>query len=163
MKILTTTANPLGSLRGFGQLPALFNERWLEDVLGSFDYKWDKAFDFQNVHYPYDVSVKKDERDNPTDYRIDIALAGLSKENIKLSVKERYLVIEITKPTENRENDKTVTWLKNGISHRSAKLQFALGKEVDVKGISSSFKDGLLKINIPVTSPEITDVDISVD
>ena len=157
---LITTTTPFGALRGFSQLPALFNEHWLEDAFSSFD-KWDKAFDLQNVHYPYDVSVKKDERSNPVAYLLDIALAGLNKENIKLSVKERQLLIEIIKPSDS-VNEDTITLLKSGISRRGAKLQFALGKDADVKNISSSFTNGLLRITVPVQVPEITDIDISV-
>lgn len=162
-KILTTNNNtsPWGSLRAKSHMPALFNENWLEDIFSSFD-NWDKAFDLQNVHYPYDVSVKKNDRDIPLEYRLDIALAGVSKTDIRLSVKESQLLIEISKPSSQETEDK-VTWLKNGISRRAAKLQFSLGKDVDIKNISSSFKDGLLRVVIPVIQPDITDININVD
>lgn len=158
---LITTTSPFGALRGFGQLPALFNENWLHDALSSFD-KWDKAFELQGVHYPYDISYIKDEEGNPTEYHLDIALAGISKEDIKLSVKDQHLMVEI-KPSFDRFNVDKSTWLKTGISYRDTKLQFQLGKDVNPNKITSSFKDGLLRVIIPVKQPKITDISITVD
>lgn len=161
-KLITTKDNPFaGALHGFNQLPALFNENWLKDVFANFD-KWDKAFDLQNVHYPYDISYIKDEHGNPVSYRLDIALAGVGKDNVKLSVKDQHLVVEVDRPTKTNLESEAV-WLKTGISYRTAKLQFQLGKDVDVKKISSSYKDGLLRVSIPVKKSEVTDIEISVD
>ena len=161
MTKLINTNFPFGALRGSGQLPALFNERWLTDALSAFD-KWDRAFEQQNVHYPYDVSCTVDGDDNPVSYNLDIALAGITREDIKLNVKENQLIIDINKTTNKTETPKVVS-LKNGISYRSCKLQFTLGKNADAKNITSVFKDGLLKINIPVIQPESTNITISVD
>lgn len=161
-KLITTKDNPfLGTLHGFNQLPALFNENWLKDVFSNFD-RWDKAFDLQNVHYPYDISYIKDDSGNPTSYRLDIALAGVGKDNIKLSVKDQHLLVEVDRPDKTSTESEAV-WLKSGISYRTARLEFQLGKDVDVKKISSSYKDGLLRVTIPVKKTEVTDIQISVD
>ncbi len=158
---LITTTSPFGALRGFGQLPALFNENWLQDALSSFD-KWDKAFDLQGVHYPYDVYFIKDQEGNPTEYHLDIALAGIAKEDIKLSVKDQQLIVEV-KPMFDRLLIDNSSWLKTGISYRDAKLQFQLGKDVNPNKITSSFKDGLLRVIIPVKQPKINEISITVD
>ena len=161
-KILTTNNNShLGALRGFSQLPALFNQHWLQDALTAFD-KWDKAFEQNGVHYPYDISFIKDESGSPQYYRLDIALAGVGKDNIKLSVKDRQLTIDVSRG-EDRLDEPKSAWLKTGISYREAKLQFQLGKDVDIKNINSSYKDGLLRVIIPVTKPDVTDIVINVD
>ena len=161
-KLLTNKDNPFaGTLHGFNQLPALFNENWLKDVFANLD-KWDKAFDLQNVHYPYNISYLKDEMGNPTFYRLDVALAGIGKDNVKLSVKDQHLLVEVDRPTKTILESEAV-WLKNGISYRSAKLQFQLGKDVDIDNISSSYKDGILRVTIPVKRTEIKNIQIAVD
>lgn len=160
-KIITKDSPLAGTLQGFNQLPALFNENWLKDVFSGFS-SWDKAFDQQNVHYPYDISYIRDEHDNPANYRLDIALAGVGKDNIKLSVKDQHLIVEVDRPPKTTAETEA-TWLKTGISYRTAKLQFQLGKDVDIKRISSSYKDGLLRVTIPVKKTEIRDIQISVD
>jgi|688.fasta_scaffold845053_2 HSP20 family molecular chaperone IbpA len=158
---LITTTSPFGALRGFGQLPALFNEHWLHDALSSFD-KWDKAFDLQGVHYPYDISFIKTKEGTPTEYYLDIALAGILKEDIKLSVKDQHLIVDV-KPSFDRLSQDKCSWLKTGISYRDTKLQFQLGKDADYNNISSSFKNGLLRVTIPVKQTKVTDITINVD
>lgn len=158
-KTITTTNT--GTSHGFGQLPALFNIHWLHDALSTFD-KWDKAFELQNVHYPYDISYVMDEENVPTHYTLDIALAGVGKDNIKLSIKDQQLTIEVQKVKDPVSNPKT-TWLKAGISYRPTKLQFALGKNVDISSITSSYKDGLLKVIIPIIKPKTSTIEIKVD
>ena len=161
-KLITTNPpSPLGALRSYGQLPAMFNEHWLEEALSAFN-KWEKAFENPNAHYPYDISYLKDENNNPTEYRLDIALAGVGKESIKLSIKDQHLIIEVNK-THNRDEDPNVNWLRTGISYRNTKLQFSLGKDVDIRKITSSYKDGLLCIVVPVLKTKVTDIEIKVD
>lgn len=142
------------------RLPALFNDNWLEDALSSFN-KWDKAFDQENVHYPYDVSYVKDKEGNPEAYKLDIALAGISKDNIHLSVKEDHLVIEVDKQEKDKDNQ--LVWLRNNISHRAAKLVFTLGKDVAKDQIKSRYRDGLLSVDIPIRKAPVTDIEISVE
>jgi HSP20 family molecular chaperone IbpA len=161
-KLITTNNNShLGALRGYSQLPALFNEHWLQDALSSFD-KWDKAFEIQGVHYPYDISYIKDESGEPINYRLDIALAGVGKENIKLNVKDQQLTVDVKRGFDRLDEPKS-TWLKTGISYRETKLQFQLGKDVDIKKITSNYKDGLLRVDIPVAKQKATEINIKVD
>jgi HSP20 family molecular chaperone IbpA len=42
-------------------------------------------------------------------------------------------------------------------------MSFHLAENVDVKSISSDYKDGLLKVTVPVKQPEVYNVDIKVD
>lgn len=160
-KLLSNKGVPFaGQLHGLDQLPALFNENWLKDVFYGLD-KWEKAFDLQNVHYPYDISYIKDELNKPTEYRLDIALAGVGKDNIKLSVADDHLLIDVERPPFSK-GDNSIP-LRNGISYRQAKLKFQLGKNVDVDKIKSSYKDGLLSVTLPIFKSETKNISIRVD
>lgn len=152
---------PFGAqVSGFSQLPALFNDNWFN----SFFKDVDKAFEAPGVHYPYDILVHKTKDSNtPSKYEIHVALAGLTKNDIKIQVKENKLTININ-PQENEiPEDGFVSYLRNGISYRKAALEFSLAKEVDAQNIHSKFKDGLLKVHIPLTKIKPTDITIDVD
>jgi HSP20 family molecular chaperone IbpA len=42
-------------------------------------------------------------------------------------------------------------------------MSFHLAENVDVKNISSEYKDGLLRVSVPVKQPEVHNIDIKVD
>lgn len=139
------------------QLPALFNDNWLNSVFGDFD----KAFDVPNAVYPYNVVQVTNSLKEVTEYRVEVALAGVGKENIDVKVREGKLQINILYSKE--ETPETVSYLKKGISQRKGSMTFNLDEKVSAKKITSSYKDGLLQVVIPVVQPETIDVDIEVE
>lgn len=163
-KLITSTKSLADTLHGFNQLPALFNDNWFN----SFFKDVDKAFEAPGVHYPYNILVHRSKDTNlPFEYEIQVALAGLNKDDIKVQVKENKLVISInpaqTLGPEDVPEDHFVTYLRNGISYRKATLEFSLAKEVEIHNISSKFKEGLLKVYIPLTKQNNSDIIIDVD
>jgi HSP20 family protein len=140
----------------FRQLPALFNDRWLD---GLFD-NMDKAFDVPNSHYPYNVKYYANNDGEVYKYEIETALAGIGKDNIKVKVKDGYLTIDVE--AEKVEEKEHIKYVRKGISKRKATMSFHLAENVDVKNISSDYRDGLLKVSVPVKQPEIYNVDIKV-
>jgi HSP20 family molecular chaperone IbpA len=152
------------ALLGFNQLPALFNNNWFNTVFADFDKSLPKAFDVPNVHYPYDILVRHTTDTNTVyEYEIQVALAGLDKDEIRIKVKDARLNIEIDPQDPEPPSDHLISYLRNGISYRKAALEFSLAKEVDIKNITSKFKDGLLKVTIPITSQPSSDIVIDVD
>jgi len=143
--------------RVYRQLPALFNDNWFNNVFGEFE----KAFDVPNAVYPYNVKTIK-EKDELKEYVVEVALAGVGKDNIDVKVREGYLYIEVCKD-EKTENTNTCYYVKKGISARKGQLSFLLNENANVKGIKSSYIDGLLKVTVPVTQPEVLNIDIKVD
>lgn len=142
--------------RVFRHLPALFNDNWLENMFGEVD----KAFDVPNAVYPYNVLQVRNDNQEVTQYEVEVALAGVGKENIDVKVREGKLHINILK--EKEEPIDTIAYLKRGISQRKGSMTFNLDDKVNSKKISSTYKDGLLKVIIPVVKPETIDIDIKV-
>ena len=142
--------------RVFRHLPALFNDNWLENMFGEVD----KAFDVPNAVYPYNVLQVRNDKQEVTQYEVEVALAGVGKENIDVKVREGKLHIDILK--EKEEPIDTIAYLKRGISQRKGSMTFNLDDKVNSKKISSTYKDGLLKVIIPVVKPETIDIDIKV-
>lgn len=143
---------------GISQLPALFNDSWLSEVLG--DLEFDRAFDIPNAVYPYNVKATKDKDGNPTSYTIEVALAGIGRNNINIKVRDGHLVIDIEKEEETK--DETTSYVKKGISKRKGQLSFALSEKTDAKNISSTYVDGLLRVAVPVIQPEVINIDVKV-
>ena len=157
-QITTTGTTPWVTKPVFTHFPALFNEKWLDTVFGDFN----KAYEAPGVHYPYDILVHHDKEGKEVlEYEIRVALAGLTKDDISIQVKESKLIIDIS--GDPSQDDKNVAYVRSGISYRKATLRFTLAKEVVTESISCKFKDGLLKVFIPLSKPRSTNITIDVD
>jgi molecular chaperone IbpA len=91
---------------------------------------------------PYDL-LKLDE----DTYRLSIAIAGFSKEDINISVDNGTLIIkgEIVEVTD-------AEIVHKGIAGRKFTRSFALGEYMEVTG--ADMKDGMLHINVDRVVPE---------
>jgi molecular chaperone IbpA len=92
---------------------------------------------------PYNI-----ERLGETDYRITVAVAGFSEDELKIDVKEQILNIRGEKKTE----DKARRFLHRGIAARTFERHFQLADHVEVRG--ADLKDGLLHIDLQRNVPE---------
>jgi HSP20 family molecular chaperone IbpA len=142
--------------RLFDQLPALFNQNWLKNVFGDID----KAFDIPNAVYPYNIKIVRNKKDEPQQYIVEVALAGVGKNNIDVKVRNRQLTIDVKKDDDDTDLS---SYVRKGISRRKGSLAFTLNESADLKGISSAYVDGLLRVTIPIKQPQIYNVDIKVD
>ena len=145
--------------RHFSQLPALFSSRWFNSI---FDDTFpEKVLEDQNAFYPYNISVVKEGEDTQK-YILEVALAGVGKNNISIDVKDDVLTIGVSK--EDKEPEQGQSYLKRGISRRKSTFSYKLDtNQVDVKKIQSAYIDGLLTVTIPVKKKETHKVDIKVN
>ena len=91
---------------------------------------------------PYNV-IKVDE----DTYLIEFAVAGFTKENIKVSQEKNALIIE-----GSMDEDEDIEYLHKGIGTRSFTKTLRIADTVEVKG--AEFKDGILKIGLENIIPE---------
>lgn len=89
-----------------------------------------------------DIKEKKDK------YLIDVELPGYEKENIKMEIEDGYLTVhaEINSSNEEKEDGKFV---RKERYIGSCSRSFYVGTEVKSEDIKASFKNGILKIEIP--------------
>ena len=150
---------------GYSQLPGLFNESWLTNLVKDYD----KAFDFPDATYPYNIVSETDNNGYPLAYFIEVALAGISKDDIEVTIEGGKLRIRVgwatwDDPSLTKEPDpETVTYLRRGISKRRSNMLFTLKNNMDVKNVSSTYTDGLLRVKVPVVKPETHSISIKVD
>ena len=113
-----------------------------------FDHVWSEIERLSemadNKLYPPHNVVKKDE----TNFSIELALAGYSKDQLTVEVKDGILVVAGGKSDGESERE----YLHRGISAKKFTRTFRLSEHVVVDG--ADFIDGLLVIDLRVEVPE---------
>ena len=82
-------------------------------------------------------------------YKIQLATAGFSLEELDVTVHENYLIISGTSKDHSINNYEYIT---KGISKRNFKRKFTLGEYVNVSTVE--YDNGLLTIELEVILPE---------
>jgi len=95
-----------------------------------------------NDHYPPHNIL----RTGDTDYLIELAVAGFSREELYIEVKDRTLTIFGEHESKGRE------YIHRGISTKKFKRTFRLSEHVHVNG--ADFKDGVLSVELKYVVPE---------
>lgn len=103
--------------------------------------------DFDAPYPPYNI-----ERLGENEYRITMAVAGFTADEIKVDVKESTLSVRGEKKAETAEGESERRYLHRGIAARSFERRFQLADHVEVKG--ADLKDGLLNVDLVRNLPE---------
>lgn len=101
------------------------------------------AGDVDGGYPPYNI-----ERVAENEYRITMAVAGFSEDEINIELKDTSLVVKGEKKPEDGERQ----FLHRGIAARTFERRFQLADFVEVKG--ASLKDGLLSVDLQRNLPE---------
>ena len=97
----------------------------------------------QPTYPPYNIEKTADDA-----YRISIAVAGFSEDDLSVEVKEGALIVSARKA----EDDQGRTYLHRGIATRAFERRFQLADHVRVTGASHA--DGMLHIDLVREVPE---------
>ena len=92
---------------------------------------------------PYNI-----ERLGENEYRITMAVAGFSQDELRVDVKEQALSVTGSK----KPDDKGRNFLHRGIAARNFERRFQLADHVEVKG--ADLQDGLLHVDLVRNVPE---------
>lgn len=103
--------------------------------------------DKQSSYPPYNVELIAEDQ-----YRITMAVAGFSQEDIDIESKENSLIIIGTKNTGANDKDNTRKFLHQGIAERNFERKFQLGDHVKV--IGAFMENGLLHVDLQREIPE---------
>jgi molecular chaperone IbpA len=125
-------------------------DKFLNDI-EKYSIGMDEWFNrFDTVHesttnYPPYNLIKESE----TEFRLELALAGYKKEDIRVSTEWNKLSIESAKKEKTQD---TVEYLHNGLAKRSFMRTWTLSD--DVKVFDVKFEDGLLVVKLNRVIPE---------
>lgn len=148
--------NEMTLFKGFPTLfPSVFDKSF-EDEFNNFLSGFEKL-NRTNFAYPYDLyDLIKDNKKIAT--VIEIAAAGFTKNDCKISVKEDKLTLKFgkTDKPEDINDGEGVTrqYISKRIANRTAEISWKLAKDVDQKNIKVKYTDGILKIVLPIMQPE---------
>lgn len=130
-----------------------FNIHNLAPFTVGFDRIFDRLVEIENYKHnpslqggfpPYNIRTSKDE----LKFSIELALAGLSEEDVDIEVRENQLTIKSVYDT-NADDE---GFVHKGISKRKFTRSFTLADDIEV--IGASFKNGLLTIGLERIIPE---------
>ena len=111
-----------------------------------FDRIFDSLLEVSKINTtnfpPYNIRKLGDGK-----YEIELALAGFTKDDIKVELKEGTLSVSAKK--EEKDSDNLV---HQGIASRSVLRKFSLSEYMEIK--DADFKDGILKIKCFENIPE---------
>ena len=109
---------------------------------------WDDYFESfwntnTNANYPpYNIVHV-----NNVESRLEIALAGFKKKEVKVYTEHGKLVVE-GKKEEKKDNE----YVHRGMAQRSFKREWQLTDDIEIKDVV--FEDGLLSVNVGTVVPE---------
>ena len=107
--------------------------------------------DKQSSYPPYNIELLAEDK-----YRITMAVAGFSQEDIDIESKENSLIIIGTKQASTAAKDEANTkprqFLHQGIAERNFERKFQLGEHVKV--IGAFMENGLLHVDLEREIPE---------
>jgi molecular chaperone IbpA len=95
-----------------------------------------------NDHYPPHNII----RTGDTDYLIELAVAGFTRDELNIEVKDRTLVVTGEHQSKGRE------YIHRGISTKKFKRTFRLSEHVHVNG--ADLQDGVLSVELKYIVPE---------
>lgn len=115
-------------------------ERRNRRLMDSFNRNFDRFFDVFENNMSTDIVDKGDQ------YELTCELPGLEKEDIKISIDNNTMTIAVDQQREREENKENYV-----LQERRA---YKFNRSFDIRGvdkdkISGSYKDGILKLNLP--------------
>jgi molecular chaperone IbpA len=103
----------------------------------------ERAAEAPSINYPPYNIIKEDDET----FRIEIAVAGFDRSELKVSKEKNVLIVEGKK-----ESGEDESYLHKGLASRSFKRSFTLADDVQVVG--GDLKNGILIINLERVVPE---------
>ena len=117
-----------------------------DSIFEEFDRVLDSTERYNSNYPPYNICKLND-----NDYKIEVALAGYSKDDIEIELKDNTLTVR-NKTKEKVVNDESNGVIHKGISTRHFERSFTISEDIKVK--NADLKNGLLNIDLERIVPE---------
>ena len=117
-----------------------------DSIFDEFDRMLESTERYSTNYPPYNIK-----RVNDTDYRIEVALAGYSKDDIEVELKDSALTVR-NKSKEQTVDEKGNGVIHKGISTRQFERAFTISEDIKVK--DAELKNGLLTIDLERIIPD---------
>ena len=117
-----------------------------DSIFEEFDRMLESTERYNSNYPPYNICKLSD-----NDYKIEVALAGYSRDDIEIELKDNTLTVR-NKTKEKVVNDESNGVIHKGISTRQFERSFTISEDIKVK--NADLKNGLLSIDLERIVPE---------
>lgn len=125
-------------------MPSIIGDSFLDDFFGYPDRTYAAPKQTQmNGFMQADVSESEDA------YTVEMNLPGVKKENVKIELKDGYLIVNASTKREVTEEDKKTKYIRKERYSGSGSRTFYVGKDLTQEDIKAKFEDGVLKLTVP--------------
>ena len=137
-------------------LPTIWNDRLFNDF---FDDSFAPFEEFERHNPLYGKRaanvMKTDVRETENGYELDIDLPGFKKEDVSVQLENGYLSISAEKGVEKEETNKKGKFIRKERYSGQCSRSFYVGDGLQAKDVSAKFEDGILKVSVPKTAPQV--------
>ena len=134
--------SPVGGLVSFDEFDNLF-----DDFLSR---RWPRLLDWNLPTGLESKLPKVDIIDHDNEVEVQAALPGVKKEDLDVSISNQTITIRTSTKEEKKEEEKG-KYFRREITRGEFQRTLSLPDNVDGDNAKASFKDGILKVNIPKT------------
>ena len=125
---------------GLGHFPTISS--WLDEFFNDdFDQNVIRNFN-KGISLPAVNVLDKDD-----EFIVEMAIPGMKKTDFNINVEDQ--VLTISAETENESSEENENYTRREFGYSSFKRTFSLPKTVDSDKISATYKDGILRVDLP--------------
>lgn len=125
-------------------MPSIIGDSFLDDFFGYPERTYTAPKQTQmNGFMQADVAESEDA------YTVEMNLPGVKKENVKIELKDGYLIVNASTKREVTEEDKKTKYIRKERYSGSGSRTFYVGKDLTQEDIKAKFEDGVLKLTVP--------------
>ena len=117
-----------------------------DSIFDEFDRVLESTERHNSNYPPYNIH-----KINENEFKIEVALAGYSKDDIELELKDSTLTVR-NKKKEKIVNENTNGMIHKGISTRQFERAFTISEDIKIK--NAELKNGLLNIDLERIIPD---------
>ena len=117
----------------------LFNDSFFDEL---FENEFFKPVNYQNM-------MKTDIQEQGDNYIIDMDLPGFKKEDKKISLENRYLIVNASKNESNEENNAEKNYIHRERYTGQCSRSFYVGDTVKEEDIKAAYNNGILQLIVP--------------
>ena len=125
-------------------MPSIIGDSFLDDFFGYPERTYAAPKQTQmNGFMQADVAESEDA------YTVEMNLPGVKKENVKIELKDGYLIVNASTKREVTEEDKKTKYIRKERYSGWGSRTFYVGKDLTQEDIKAKFEDGVLKLTVP--------------
>lgn len=124
--------------------PKSYNPFFDDDLFFKWDSLWPEVFDQKNSSVV--IKPKADITDGENEYSIELEMPGITKDNLKISTENQYVIVEACR--EETKNESKNLYSYSEIKRGNFRRSFLLPSEADTNpdNIAATYKNGILKL-----------------